>query len=445
MPRMLFQVFCLLAFVLFDPALVFSQSKLPLTDLRLANGVRVLVLEDHRAPVVMHAIAYDVGGADEVQGKTGLAHFLEHLLFRGTKRFPAGELDRLLDDNGVERNAFTTHDLTLYYMRGSKELLPMFMELESDRMKNLVLDAALFEVERKVVQEERRQRVESSPMGAPMEKLDALLYAPHPYGRPVIGTPEDIASVTVGDVISFYRSHYRPDAATVVVVGDVVPAEVQANAEKFYGPLTNDETRFQPPKREKPQAVGAQRLDAADPRLGAPVLMRKYLAPALGTSTPQERAALNVLTAVLSGHSQARLELQLVQRRGIATWAAANYQSASDEIGQFTIYGSPAPGTDLKLLEAEIDGIVASVADGNLAEADLRLPKEMARASFIYSLDDLASVGTSLGVGLVMGADLEDLLQRDTLIAKVTAQDVIAVARKVFRDAPSATLHMQKP
>jgi zinc protease len=423
----------------------FAQSKLPLTEFTLPNGLRVIVLEDRRAPVVLHMIAYDVGGADEIAGKTGLAHFLEHLLFRGTTKFPAGVFDQLMDDNGVERNAFTTHDITAYYERGAKELLPLFIELEADRMKNLKLDAAIFEVERKVVLEERRQRVEGSPMGAPMEKLDAMLYAPHPYGRPVIGTPEDIASVTVDDVIQFYRAHYQPDAATVVIVGDVSPSDVRVIVEKHYGALTNDGAKVVRPKREAPRAVSAQRLDAADPRLGAPVMVRKYLGPAIGTSTPKERAALAVLTMVLSGHPQSRLELDLVQRRGIATWAASNYQSVADALGQFTIYGSPAPGTDLNALEAEIDTILAGLAEGKLSEDDLKLPKEMARASFIYSLDDLAGVGTGLGVGLVMGAELEDLLQRDALIETVTVEDVVAAARRIFKDAPSATLHMSKP
>jgi zinc protease len=445
MKRILTQIVLILILLPFGLGGSFAQNVLPLTEFTLSNGLRVIALEDRRAPVVLHMIVYDVGGADELPGKTGLAHFLEHLLFRGTTKYPAGAFDQLMDDNGVERNAFTSHDVTAYYERGAKELLPLFVELEADRMKNLKLEAALFEVERKVVQEERRQRVDGSPMGAPMEKLDSMLHAPHPYGRPVIGMEEDIASVTVDDVITFYRAHYTPDAATVVIVGDVSPQEVRTVVQKYYGELTNDGPRPVPPNREAPRAVGAQKLEATDPRIGAPVLLRKYLGPAIGTSTPQERAALSVLTMILSGHPQSRLELNLVQRRSIATWAAASYQGAADAVGQFVIYGSPTPNTDLKTLEAEMDKILSALADGQLTEADLKLPKEMARASFIYSLDDLSGVGSSLGIGLVLGAELEDLLQRHELISNVSVEDVVAASRKIFRQSPSATLYMTRP
>lgn len=435
-------IFCLLMLLPLWQGASFGQGKLPVTDFTLANGLRVIVLVDNRAPVVLHAVGYDVGAADEVSGKTGLAHFLEHLLFRGTTRFPAGAFDRLMDDNGVERNAFTTHDITLFHERGAKELLPMFMELEADRMQNLVLDGAIFETERKVVQEERRQRIESSPMGAPMEEMDALLYAPHPYGRPVIGTPEDIASVTVDDVLAFYRRHYRPDAATVVVAGDVDPIAVKALVEKHYAPLGNDGAGVSPRQRLAPVLKSSQRLTRSDKRLGSPVMVRKYVTPALGTSTPEERAAFAVLGMVLSGTPQSRLELELVQRRGIATWAAASYQGSADAFGQFIVYASPTPGTDLQSLEGEIDRIFRELTDGKLTDEDLKLPKQMARASFIYSLDDLAGVGTSLGVGVVMGAEMRDLLRRDELIAQVAVKDVLAAARRLFVDTPHVTLRM---
>jgi zinc protease len=431
-----------LLFILLSLSAALADKKLPLTDFTLANGLRVIVMEDHRAPVVLQAIGYDVGAADEIQGKTGLAHFLEHLLFRGTKRYSAAAFDRLMDDNGVQKNAFTTPDITMYYMRGAAELLPMFMDLESDRMKNLQLDAAMFEVERKVVQEERRQRVGSSPMGAPMEKLDAKLLAPHPYSRPVIGTPEDIASVTVDDVMKFYKQHYRPDAATLIVAGDVDPAQVRILVEQYYGPLKNDGARVKPPVRLAPRKQAPLTLEASDKRLGAPVLLRKYLGPAIHTSSPEERAAFSVLSLVLSGHPQSRFDLELVQRRAIATWAAASYQSSADSVGQMTVYASPAPGTDLKALEKEIDVILKRLAEGGLNEADLALPKQMARASFIYSLDDLAGVGTSLGVGVIMGADMNDLLRRHELIAQVTVKDVVAAARKLFEGGSQATLYM---
>ncbi len=442
MKKHLMMIICLLLLLPLWQGLAVGQSKLPLTDFTLANGLRVIVLVDSRAPVVMHAVGYDVGGADELPGKTGLAHFLEHLLFRGTTRFPAGMFDQLMDDNGVEKNAFTTHDITLYYERGAKELLPLFMELDADRMQNLVLDASIFETERKVVQEERRQRIESSPMGAAMEELDALLFAPHPYGRPVIGTPEDIVSVTVDDVLAFYRQHYRPDAATVIVAGDVDPVEVRALVEKHYAPLSNGGLKVGAPQRQAPALKSAQRLARNDKRLGSPVMVRKYVAPALGTSTPEERAAFSVLSMVLSGSPQSRLDLDLVQRRGIATWAAASYQGSADGFGQFVVYASPSQGTDLQSLEQEVDGIFRALVDGALTEEDLKLPKQMARASFIYSLDDLAGVGTNLGVGVVMGAEMRDLLRRDALIAEVSVADVLAAAQRLFKDTPHVTLHM---
>jgi zinc protease len=375
-------------------------------------------------------------------GKTGLAHFLEHLLFRGTKRFPAGQFEALMDENGVEKNAFTTHDITAYYERGAKDLLPLFMDLEADRMKNLVLDAAIFEVERKVVQEERRQRIDGDPSGAPMEEMSAALFGAHPYGRPVIGTPEDVASESVDDVIAFYRNYYQPNRATLLVVGDVVPADVRKFVEQFYGVLTNDGARAVAPDRAIPAIAAPAKIAHKDPRFGAPVLVRRYLAPSLGTSTPAERAALDVLGMVLSGHPKSRMERELVQQKGVATWASAGYQGMAEKFGQFFVYASPSRSSNLADLEVSVDGILAGLVKDGLTQEELVLPKKLARASFIYSLDDLAGVGTNLGIGVVMGAEMADLLQRDAQIEKVTVADVNAVARKLFGSKQYVTMQL---
>jgi zinc protease len=414
--------------------------KLPLTEFTLDNGLQVIVIEDHRAPVVLHAIAYRVGGADEAAGKTGLAHFFEHLMFRGTTKFPNDTFSVLMDENGAERNAFTMQDVTAYYERGNVELLGLMMELEADRMQNLLLTEAVFATERKVVQEERRQQTESDPYAVAGEKLDAVLFKAHPYGRPVVGLAQDVASLTRDDAFAFYRAHYMPATAIVLVVGDVQPEAVRQLVEKHYGPLKNQAAL---PKRERvaePVRAKAERFELEDARINDPVFIRKYIAPARTSVSERQSAALSILSSILGGNSESRFEEKLVLGSREASAADASYNGQGLDYGSYQIYGVPTPGQDVSQLEQKIDGILADVVRDGVTQAELDRAKNSAMASYIYQLDDPAGFGVNIGLAVAMGVARKDIFNRDVVLGEVTREDVQQAARALFESQDHVTV-----
>lgn len=413
---------------------------IPVTEFTLENGLQVIVIEDHRAPVVTHVIGYRVGGADEEPGKSGLAHFFEHLMFKGTTRYPKAAFNNLMDENGVERNAFTTHDLTAYYERGNAKLLAQFMDLNSDRMQNLVLTDEVFETERKVVQEERRQQTESDPMAIASEQVDALLFKQHPYGKPVVGWTKDVAAVTLKDAQAFYRQHYMPQNAIVLVVGDVATDDVRKLAERYYGPLKNNATSS-PRKRSDISILAVpERLELQDGRISDPVILRKYIAPARDAVSERESAAFDILAAHLGGGSQSRLEKELVTKSRQATYAGAYYNSDALTYGTFQIYVVAAQGNDTGTIEKSVDAILKSVAEQGMTAAELDLIKERTLSGFIYQLDEPVSFAVMIGFATALGISHENIYGRDKTIAEVTLQDVQSAARKLYATKHNVTL-----
>lgn len=403
------------------------------TEFTLANGLRVIVIPDHRAPVVTHTIWYRVGSADETTGKSGLAHFFEHVMFKGTTKYPAGAFDRILDENGGEKNAFTMRDITAYYERVGADRLGLMMELEADRMQNLVLSDNDVQTELKVVQEERRQRTDSTPTALLGEQMDAAMFLAHPYGRPVIGWNDDVARLTRADAESFYKAHYTPANATVVVVGDVEAGAVKLLAEKHYGVLKNTFTPTPRHRTVEPAPLAARRIMLNDARVATPVLIRNYLAPSHVTANAREANALSLLGTILGGGSQSRLFKQLVLGQKLASTTSAWYNGDQLDSGSFGFFAAPTEGSDLGKLETSIDLILVDLIKNGVTAEELRDAKDQVQASYIYALDQPASFGSLIGLGVTMGLKTEALLQRDVALASVTLDD-IKLAAKTYLD-----------
>jgi zinc protease len=405
----------------------------------LKNGLQVVVIPDHRAPVVTHMVWYRVGAADEPKGKAGIAHFLEHLLFKGTPKYPAGEFSRILRRNGAEENAFTTQDYTGYFQRVAKDRLELAMELEADRMANLKLSEKDVLPELAVVQEERRSRVDNEPSSLLVEQMDAAMYMAHPYGKPVIGWMSEVMKLTLDDALSFYRAYYTPANAVVVVAGDVKPDEVRKLSEKYYGVLPNTASPPARKRTEEPEPIAARRIVMSDPRMGIDLLQRSYLAPSFSAAEGNEAAALDVLTDIIGGSVSARLSKRLVTTDKVAQEAGAFYSGDEMDYGKLVVYAAASPGSDLVRAERAIDQVIAEVADKGVTAEELELAKKRLRADLIYSIDAQSTLARLFGAALTTGSSIEDVLTYSDRLNSVTLDEVKAVAAKYLRPERSVT------
>jgi zinc protease len=405
----------------------------------LANGLQFVVIPDHRAPVVTHMVWYKVGAADEPRGKAGIAHFLEHLLYKGTPKHPAGEFSRILRRNGAEENAFTTQDYTGYYQRIAKDRLELVMELESDRMAHLQLSERDVIPELAVVQEERRSRVDNEPSSLLVEQMDAALFTAHPYGKPVIGWMSEVMKLDYRDAMAFYRGNYTPANAIVVVAGDVTPDEVRRLAEKYYGALPNTFTPEPRLRTKEPEPIAARRVIMSDPRVGIDLLQRSYLVPSFSTATGNEAAALDVLTDIMGGSASARLSKTLVDREKVAQEAGAFYSGDEMDYGKLVVYAAAAPGSDLSRAEDVMDKVVADVIEKGVTEDEISLAKKRLRAELIYSVDVQSALARLFGEALATGNTIDDVMTYTDRLNEVTAEEVKTVAAKYLRMERSVT------
>jgi zinc protease len=411
---------------------VSAEPATPISTFTLANGLQVVVIEDHRAPVVTHMVWYRVGSADEPEGKDGIAHFLEHLMFKGTKRYPPGAFSLIVRKNGGEENANTSKDYTCYYQEIAKDRLGLVMDLEADRMQNLLLDDGNVASEREVVLEERRQRTDNEPGGLLVEQLDASMYLVHPYHRPVIGWMEDIRKLNRTDALSFYKAHYTPANAVVVVAGDVTEDEVKALAEKHYGALKNTFAPVQRVRAIEPEPIAARRVTLSDPRVSSPSVQRAYLAPAYATAQGREALALEVLAEILGGSSQSRLYQKLVVDQKIASYAAAWYSGDALDWGSFGVYGTPNPGGDVAAVEVAIDAVLSDLLAKGITPEELAQAKTTLIADTVYARDDQSRLARIFGTALVVGESVDDVMRYPKEMALVTADEVMAAAKKVL-------------
>jgi zinc protease len=396
------------------------------TQAKLPNGLDIVVIPDHRAPVVTHMVWYRNGSADDPPGKSGIAHFLEHLMFKGTKDHPQGEYSQLVADLGGQENAFTSNDFTAYFQRVAKAHLPVCMQYEADRMINLVLSDEVVAPERDVVLEERRMHTDSDPADQLNEAVQAALYSHHPYGTPVIGWGHEIETLDRHDALAYYGRFYTPENAILIVAGDVEAAEVVDLAQSIYGKIP---ARGEAPKRFRPREPEprAHRLvTLADEKVEQPSHQRVYMVPSYSTGKPGEAEALEVLARLVGGGPASLLHKALVLDEKIAVHIGAYYGGSAVDNTRFYLYGTPAPGVSLEELDRGIDRVLAKLAETGIDPADLERSKTRLVAAAVYAQDNQATLARWYGASLATGLTLDDIAKWPARIEAVTAEEVMA-------------------
>lgn len=406
----------------------------------LENGLQVVLIEDHRAPVVHHMVWYRVGAADEQPGVTGVAHYLEHLMFKGTPNVPPGEFSRRVAREGGSDNAFTSYDYTGYYQTIARDRLEMVMAMEAERMTHLQPPPQEAVPELQVVLQERLSRVDNNPAALFGEQFDAAQFLSHAYGRPVIGWPQEVSKLTLDDAMAFYRSHYAPNNAVLVVAGDVTLPELKRLAEKHYGmiPMRPVPPRVRP---QEPPQLAARRISMADPRVTQPSLRRSYLAPSRTGGATEHAMPLSVLSEILNAPT-GRLYKAMVEGEGPAVSAGAWYQSISLDPSTFTFGISPKSGRGLEEAEAVLDRVIAALLAEGVTEAELAQAKFAMKAQTVYARDSLSGAARIFGSALTSGLTVADVENWPVLVEAVTREQVLAAARHVFDLRRSVTGHL---
>jgi len=420
-----------------------AQAQAQVTEYMLDNGMKVIVKEDHRAPVVVSQVWYKIGSSYEYQGNTGISHVLEHMMFKGTRDVPAGEFSRIISANGGEENAFTGRDYTAYFETLSADRLEVALKLEADRMRNLVLDPVEVAKETEVVKEERRLRTEDKPTGLLYEQFNAVAWRASPYQNPVIGWMNDLDNLKLEDLADWYRRWYSPGNAILVVAGDVQPQQVKALADKYFAPIP--QVQLDPPKPfVEPAQYGETRVTVAVPAK-QPYLMMGYKTPIIGSADEDwEPYALTVLAAILDGGSSARLSRELVREQAIAASAGAGYDAYSRLPGQFVLDGTPTAGNDLAQIEAALRGQIKRLQDEPVSQAELDRVIAQAVAQKVYQKDSLFYQAMELGMLETIGLDWRLAGQELDKLKAVTAAQVQAMARKYLVD-DNLTVAVLKP
>jgi zinc protease len=410
----------------------------------LGNGLEVVVVPDRRAPVVTHMVWYKVGAADETPGKSGLAHFLEHLMFKGTAKNPIGKFSQTVAFVGGQENAFTTQDYTGYFQRVSRENLKMLMEFESDRMTGLVLTDAAVAPELKVVLEEQNQRVANNPRARLSEQIDAALYLNSPYGKPVIGWRQEIEKLNREEALAFYRRFYSPNNAVLVVAGDVTTDEIRTLAEATYGKVAKVAEIGPRHRPQEPAQVAARHVTLADAQVQQPSLHRAYLVPSSTTAKPGESEALEVLSFVLGHGTTSRLYRTLVVDRELAVGAGGWYSGTALDATQFGVYGSPKPGVSLPKLEDAIDAVIDDVLAKGVTPDEVERAKNRLIADAIYAQDSQATMARWYGAALTTGSTVESVQSWPDRMRAVTADAVNAAAKAWLDKRRSVTGYLIK-
>lgn len=417
-----------------------AMSAGEVTDFRLDNGMEVVVIEDHRAPVVVHMVWYRAGAADEPWGTSGIAHFLEHLMFKGTDTLAPGEFSQVVADNGGSDNAFTSFDFTAYYQRVAADRLALMMEMEADRMRHLALAPDDVETERRVILEERATRTDNEPGALFGEAMRAALYRNSPYGIPVIGWKSEMEGLTRADALAFYRRFYAPNNAVVIVAGDVTPDAVRTLAEQYYGPL--DETEGLGPRHrpQEPPERSERRLILHDARVSQPSLMRLYLAPERDPGDQREAAALVFLASLLGGEGATSALGQALQFDApIAVHVRAGYAPTALDDTTFSLVVVPRADVPLAKAEAALDDALAAFLDtGPDMDAFARLKMQI-RADQIYARDDVGDLADRYGRALSTGLTVADVQAWPELLQSITPDDVRNAARAVLDKRASVT------
>ena len=420
-----------------------SNSSVPaIARFELANGLEIVVIPDRRVPVATHMIWYRNGSADDMPGHSGIAHFLEHLMFKGTAAHPQGEFSELVADLGGQENAFTSYDYTAYFQRIAKEHLGKMMAYEADRMTGLELSDEIVAPERDVVLEERRMHYDVDPSAQLSEAVQATLFAHHPYGKPVIGWAHEIESLGRREAFVYYNRFYAPENAILVVAGDVVAEEVRELAEATYGKIPRRGERPRRSRPQEPDPTAARLVTLRDQKVEQPSWQRCWLVPSMRTAEPGVAEALEVLAQFLGGGSTGLFYQKLVVEKSLAVAAGTYYFGGALDRSRFVMFVVPSPGVTLESLGAAVDEIIDTLDEANVAAVAVERAKTRLIAEAAYAQDSQVALARMYGSSLAIGLSIEDVREWPERLEKVTVADVLLAARTWLQPKPAVTGHL---
>lgn len=416
-----------------------------ISDFTLANGMEVVVIPDHRAPIVTHMVWYKIGSADEPAGKSGIAHFFEHLMFKGTKNHGPGEFTTRVAEIGGDENAFTSYDYTAYYQTVSPDALPTMMEYEADRMRNLILTDEVIGPERDVILEERRLRIENSPEALLGEEINATLFQNEPYRVPVIGWMHEMEQLNRVDAVAFYDRYYAPNNAVLVVAGDTDEATVKRLAEATYGKVPHGPALPPRVRPSEPEQNTKRTVTLRDARVSVPSFQKSWVVPSYRTAKDGEAEALDLLSEILGGGVRSRIYQQLVVKTGIASSAGASYSGTYLGETSFSIYGSPRGEAGIDQVEAAIDAEIRRLIKDGVTDSELEKAKNRYVRSMIFARDDQSDMANLYGATLATGGTVAEVEEWPDRIKAVTAEQVRAVAAKYLNPDRSVAGYLLPP
>ena len=414
-----------------------SAKQFDADSFTLANGLQVVVVPFHRAPAVTQMLWYKAGAYDDPPGKSGIAHFVEHLMFRGTKETPPGEFSRIVSENGGQENASTSPDYTVFFQTVAADRLELVMRLEAERMHDLLITEDQVTPEREVIIEERRTRVDNVPEALLDEQRDAVLFLNNHYRLPPIGWLSEMRGLGADDARRFYATWYAPNNAVLVIAGDVDVERVRSLAETYYGPIPPHPVPAHEALAEPPK-VAATRLEMTSGQVASPEWSRSYLAPSYREAGGKPADALTVLAEILGGGESARLYRSLVIDKKLAVSAGAGYEPYRGA-GAFSLYAEPNDGVSVAEIEAATAAEIRRLLSEGISAAEVDRVEKRLQASALYSRDSLSGVARIVGASLVTGRSLEEIEAWPERIGAVTPEDVMAVARQVLKDDAAVT------
>jgi len=426
------------------PAAAMAQTSGTVTDFMLENGMQVVVIEDHRAPVVQHMLWYRAGSADEPKGSSGVAHFLEHLLFKATEKMEAGEFSAVVAANGGRDNAFTSYDYTAYFQRVAADRLELMMTMEEDRMKNIRLTPENIATERDVIIEERNQRTENNVQALFGEQTAAAQYLNHRYGTPIIGWMHEMEQLDREDALGFYELYYSPNNTVLIVSGDVTPEEVRTLAERHYGPIPRNPDLPERLRTEEPRQNAERRVIFRDARVAQPYISRSYLVPERDSGAQETAAALTILSEILGGGSTSYLAEKLQFDTQLTSFTTAWYSGVSLDDTTFRVIIVPSDGVSLEDGEAALDQALTDFMQTGVDAEQLERIKLQIRASEIYAQDNVDGIANRYGRALTSGLTVEDVAAWPGILDAVTADDIMEAAKLLRREA-SVTGWLMRP
>ncbi|MEB8389131.1 pitrilysin family protein [Rhodobacteraceae bacterium KMM 6894] len=415
------------------------------TSFTLDNGMDVVVIEDHRAPVVVHMVWYRAGSADETAGTSGIAHFLEHLMFKGTDTLAPGEFSSTVAKQGGNDNAFTSYDYTAYYQRVAADRLELMMRMESDRMINLQIGEREIATERDVIIEERNQRVENNPGALFREQRNAAQYLNHHYGIPIIGWQHEMKMLGLKEANDFYHTYYAPNNAILVVAGDVDPAEVHRLAETYYGAHPANPDLPERMRPQEPRQMAERRIVFEDPRVAQPYVSRSYLAPERDSGDQETAAALTLLADILGGGTTSVFAEKLQFDRPLTVQSSAWYDGMSLDDTTFNLVVVPAAGVTLQEAEDAMDQVLTDFLQTGVDAQQLDRIKMQVRAAQVYARDDVNGLANQYGAALTQGLTVEDVQAWPDILQSVTADQIMQAAREVLVPNNSVTGWLTAP